>query len=206
MLSHKTRALLFLYSTQNLVGCVLAMIGLGSFFSGLIEDYWLPIVAGLYGTAWLAIPSNAEITFAARREATQSSLTGLVDELIAQSGAKLPMEAIGKLRQIRDLVLDIAPKIGAGGVAMANSVAITNAITRDLPETVHNYLQLPTAFAAFHVIEDGKTCKQLFIEQLDILSVNLTKMTESIYKDDADALVANGRFLSEKFHSVSFVN
>jgi hypothetical protein len=206
MLSHKTRALLFLYSTQNLAGCVLALAGLGLFFTGMIEDYWFAIVSGLYAVAWLAIPSNPEIIFTARREASQASLTELVDELIAQAGAKLPMEAIGRLKQIRDLVLDIAPKLGSGGVAMANAAAINNAITRDLPGTVNNYLQLPTAFASFHVIADGKTCKQLFIEQLDILNANLTKMAESIYKDDADALVANGKFLSEKFHSVSFVH
>ncbi len=55
------------------------------------------------------------------------------------------------------------------------------------------------------VVENGKTCKQLLIDQLDLLNTQLSKIAENVYKDDADALVVNGKFLEEKFHSLSFV-
>jgi hypothetical protein len=57
-----------------------------------------------------------------------------------------------------------------------------------------------------HAVENGRTCKQLFLEQLDFLGDQLAKIAENIYKDDADALVVNGKFLQEKFHAVSFVS
>ena len=90
-------------------------------------------------------------------------------------------------------------------MAMTNSISLINAVTRDLPETVKNYVQLPKAFATMHTIENGKTCKQLFLEQLDFLSEQLSKIAENVYKDDAEALVVNGKFLQEKFHTVAFV-
>jgi hypothetical protein len=83
---------------------------------------------------------------------------------------------------------------------------LPNVITRDLPETVRNYLNLPTVFSSIHVVKDGKTCKQLLIEQLDFLNLELRKIAENVYKDDAEALIVNGKFLEEKFHSIKFVN
>ncbi len=89
---------------------------------------------------------------------------------------------------------------------MEHVVTLVNAVTRDLPGTVKNYLRLPTAFASMHIVENGKTSKQLLLEQLDILDGQLGKIATNIYKDDAEALVTNGWFLKEKFHTVSFTH
>ena len=59
-ISLKMRIFLFLYSTQNLVGCALAIGGLGLFFADVITEWWLPIVAGLYAVGWLAVPGDKE--------------------------------------------------------------------------------------------------------------------------------------------------
>ncbi|MDD2775291.1 MAG: hypothetical protein PHU06_04980 [Gallionella sp.] len=204
-ISPKMRLLLFLYSTQNLVGCTLAIGGLGLFFSGLIADWWFPIVLGLYAVGWFAVPRDHELELRVRNEATQADLTDSIDELLEQSKAKLPQEAVERLTHIRVMVLELAPKLFSGEMAVNSAISLTNAVTRDLPETVRNYLYLPTAFATLHVIHDGKTCKQLLIEQLDLLNQQLSKIAESIYQEDAEALVINGKFLQEKFHAVSFV-
>jgi hypothetical protein len=202
--SFKMRVLLFLYSTQNLVGSVLALCGLGLFFAGVIVDWWFPIVAALYGTAWLALPHDKALEFQILNESTQANLSEGMDDLIKQSKPKLPVEAFERLERIRVILNDLVPKIFGGGVAMNSVSLLTNAVTRDLPNTIKNYIALPPAFAAIHTVEQGKTCKQLLIEQLDLLEVQLTKIADNIYKDDADALIVNGKFLQEKFHEVSF--
>ena len=115
-------------------------------------------------------------------------------------------EALDRLQQIRNLVVELAPRLFSGNVAMSYAISLTNAVTRDLPETVKNYLRLPTALATLHTVDGGKTCKQLLLEQLDLLSGQLSAIAQNVYKDDADALVVNGKFLQEKFHSVSFVS
>jgi len=204
-LSFSTRLMLFLYSTRNLVGSSLAIIGLALFFAGLIADWWLPIVLGLYAAGWLATPGNHELALQVRNEATQADLIDSLDELLAQSKSRLPHEAVERLLRIQAVVHEVAPKLFSGDVTMDYVVTLVHAVTRDLPATVKNYLRLPSAFANLHALEDGKTSKQLLIEQLDILDQQLAKTAQDIYKDDAQALISNGWFLKEKFHSVSFV-
>ncbi len=203
--SLKFKVLLFLYSTKNLVGSVLALLGLGLFFAGLIDDWWFLIVSGLYAIGWLAVPTDQNLEIQVRNEVTQSNLTHSVEELLNETRDKLPREAIEPLERIRETVIDLAPKLFDGGMAMSYAISLINAVTRDLPETVSNYLRLPTAFATLHVIEKGMTCKQLLIEQLNLLNTQLAKIAENVYKDDADALIVNGKFLEEKFHSLTFV-
>lgn len=205
-ISLKIRVLLFLYSTQNLVGSALAIAGLGLFFGGLIADWWFPIVAGLYGLGWLAVPRDKELEIQVGNEATQANLIASVEALIHESKSRLPHEALERLQRIRDVVVGLAPKLFSGDLAMNNVISLVNAVTRDLPETVRNYLHLPTAFATMVVVDSGKTSKQLLLEQLDILDRQLASIAENIYKDDAEALVVNGRFLQEKFHAVSFIH
>lgn len=200
-----TRVLLFLYSTRNLVGCGLAIGGLALFFAGVISHWWFPIVVGLYALGWLAVPTSRELEFKVRNEATQANLVDSLDELVNQSMSRLPAEAAERLNRIHTLVTELAPKLFSGDVAMEHVVTLVYAVTRDLPGTVRNYLRLPAAFANMHAVEDGKTSKQLLLEQLDILDEQLGKIATNIYKDDAEALVVNGWFLKEKFHAVSFV-
>ncbi|MFZ6710729.1 hypothetical protein [Undibacterium sp. TC9W] len=204
-LTFKMRALLFLYSTQNLLGCCLALLGLGMFFTGIIADWWFPIVAALYAVAWLAIPADKELELQLQSESSQSSLTDSVDALIRESKSRLPHEAVDGLHRIQSILQDLAPKIFSGEVAMNYVSLLINAVNRDLPQTIKNYLHLPTAFATMHVIENGKTCKQLLLEQLHLLETQLGKIATDIYKNDADSLVINGEFLKEKFHTVSFI-
>lgn len=203
--SFKMRLLLFLYGGKNLAGSALALAGLGLFFAGVIDDWWLPIVAGLYGVGWLAAPADRALEVQVRNEATQSTLIDGIAELLEGSRAKLPRDAVERLERVQATVTELAPKLFDGGMAMEYAISLINAVTRDLPETVRNYVRLPTAFANLHVIQDGKTCKELLLEQLDLLSSQLSKIAENVYKDDADALLVNGNFLREKFHSLSFV-
>lgn len=203
--SFKMKLLLFLYGSKNLVGCALALAGLGMFFTGVIDDWWLPIVAGLYAVGWLAVPADRELEVQVRNEATQADLIDGIAVLVKDSRAKLPREAVERLERIQSTVVELAPKLFDGGMAMDYAISLINAVTRDLPETVRNYVHLPTAFANLHVVQGGKTCKELLVEQLDLLNSQLSKIAENVYKDDADALLVNGKFLQEKFHSLSFV-
>jgi hypothetical protein len=204
-ISMKTRVALFLYGTRNLAGCALALVGLALFFGGVISDWWLAIVAGLYAVGWLAVPSSSRLATEVQNEAGQTALTEAVETLIKKGGKRLPQEAVTRLQSIAGVVRELAPRLSAGQVAVPEVIALTNAVTRDLPQTVSNYLRLPPFFASMHAVEGGRTCKQLFLAQLDFLGEQLSKISESIYQRDAEAIVANGKFLQEKFQPVSFI-
>jgi ferritin-like metal-binding protein YciE len=204
-----TRLLLFLYGTPNIVGCVLALAGLGLFFGGVISDWWLPIVLGLYAAGWLATPRDPAFQARLEERAAQASLLDQIDDLIDRSKKRLPMEATEKLQAIRRILESLMPKMeglaGAGTIGMEQVFTLVNAISRDLPATIANYLKLPQAFANLHPIENGKTAKQLLLEQIDLLQGQLAKIADAAFRDDAEGLVVNGKYLKEKFHSTEFL-
>src|SRR5262249_41356431 len=57
-LTFSQRLMLYLYSANNIAGCLLAMGGLALFFTGVIDAYWWAIVAGLYGAGSLGWPRS----------------------------------------------------------------------------------------------------------------------------------------------------
>ena len=55
------RVLMYLYSTKNIVGSLLALVGLVLFFAGIIGALWPVVVIGLYLIGVLVTPGNAAI-------------------------------------------------------------------------------------------------------------------------------------------------
>lgn len=201
--------LLYLYSTRNIAGCLLALMGLGAYFGGLIESWWLPITLGLYAAGALAVPSREIIDVALYRRYDGERLVEGVRELIARSGKQLPEEALAILRRVPDALAPLVPRLtGQGDAPMlppSQVQTVLGAITRDLPETVAGYLRLPPAFANLHPLEGGKTAKQLLVDQLQLLHGQLEKISHAAFADDAQALVVNGQYLKEKFHAPSYL-
>ncbi|WP_214278801.1 hypothetical protein, partial [Escherichia coli] len=68
-----------------------------------------------------------------------------------------------------------------------------------LPETLANYVALPPAFRASHVLADGKTARQLLVDQLALLDRQLQEVVANVASSDAQALPANGAFLRRRF-------
>lgn len=208
-LTWKTRFWLFLYSRRNIVASSLALGGLGLYFFGVIDDWWPIIVAGLYFCGWFAVPTDKQADSLEHRELAQADLIEQLDDLIRRATKGLPKEALEKLSAIRSIVATLLPRMHemaeAGAGAVEQLFTITQAVTRDLPNTLSNYLRLPTAFAQLHTLDNGKTAKLLLIEQLDLLHGHLNQLAQSAHRHDIDALVVNGQFLKEKFHAFEFI-
>jgi hypothetical protein len=204
------RLLLYLYSTRNIAGCCLALLGLGAFFGGLIDQWWLPICIGLYVAGALAVPSAELIDVSLYQRYDGQRLVEGVEQLIAQSRKKLPAEAMAVLADIPSMLEPLLPRLTGIGNAMplppAQVQTVMGAITRDLPETIAGYLRLPAAFASLHPLAGGKTAKTLLIEQLSLLRDQLQKIADAAFADDADALVSNGQYLKEKFHAPLYLS
>ncbi len=202
--------LLYLYSTRNIVGSCLALLGLGAFFGGVIDQWWLPITMGLYAAGALAVPSRDLIDASLYQRYDGKRLVEGVQELINQSKKQLPAEALAILNSIPKVLEPLVPRLtGQSDAPMlppAQIQTVMGAITRDLPETVSGYLKLPPAFASMHKLHGGKTAKDLLVEQLNLLHHQLEKISTAVFADDADALISNGQYLKEKFHAPTYLN
>jgi len=102
-------------------------------------------------------------------------------------------------RTVRETIPRL-PNLGAGSLQAYNVMATA---TDYLPEAVGGYLRLPRQFADSRPVDRGKTSLMILIEQLDLLAATMDKVFDAVCRADADALVAHGRFLAEKFGSAS---
>ncbi len=97
-------------------------MGLGLFFGGVIDQWWLAIVVGLYAVGGLATPRDRELEIELREQATHASLLDQLDALLARSKKRLPSEANEKLQAIRAILEALMPKLQ--GLADAGTVAL----------------------------------------------------------------------------------
>lgn len=65
--------------------------------------------------------------------------------------------------------------------------------------TSQGYMNLPKAYANLQPVKDGKTAKQLLVEQLTLLDIEMKEVVQEVYRNDTQKLIAHGRFLQDKF-------
>ena len=105
------------------------------------------------------------------------------------------------LRSIREVL----PKLADARGFDDNLYTVCETVLRYLPETLANYAALPPAFRATRVLKTGKTARDLLTEQLTILDNQLKEVVDNVARGDAEALLANGKFLEDKFRERDFL-
>ena len=201
----KLRWLLFLYSNANIAGSALALAGPALLFAGLIGPLWLPITAGLYAAGYLLAPRAPALE---RRIADTLSVDETLehlDRLIEQARPHLSDELAARLASVRGSVAEVLPRLLGEGAGGADLFTVRETVLRYLPETLANYVALPPAFRGTHVLKDGLTARQLLGEQLELLDGKLREIVVNMAASDAQALLANGRFLESKFRQPDFL-
>jgi hypothetical protein len=202
-LTFSRRLLLFLYSANNIAGCVLAMGGLGLFFTGVIDSYWWAIVAGLYGAGVLGWPRSELARTAERTELSTELLAQQVRKLVDSVAKGLPKEALDTLHSIESTLVELLPRFqelqDRGVISPKDSFTVLETVRRYLPDTLAAYLRLPRFYAQMQTLADGKTASQTLLDQLRVLDTSLKEVAKSAFTGDAETLVANGQFLQAKF-------
>lgn len=195
----KQRVLLFLYSTPNIVGSILGILGLVLLFLGFIGKFWLFIILGLYIIGVLATPKNPTYDLRLRNQLTADEIREELENLVKSIRKKVSKDILVKVESIKNSILEILPHIVDVNSSDYNIYTIRQTALDYLPETLGNYLNLPAAFRNLHPVKDGKTAKQLLSEQLDLLDQQMKEIAQDFYRNDTQRLMAHGRFLEEKF-------
>lgn len=198
-MTNRQRLLLYLYSSPNLTGSLLGLLGLALFFLGFIGSYWLLIVLGLYGIGVLAAPKSPTYELRLRNELTTDEIRAELEELVNSIRKKVPKEVFARVDSIKNSILEILPRISDVNSSDYSIYTIRQTALEYLPETLESYLNLPRAYASLHPIKDGKTANQLLLEQLDLLDGEMKAIVQDFYRNDTQRLMVHGRFLQEKF-------
>jgi hypothetical protein len=120
-----------------------------------------------------------------------------VETMVA--GGAVPAPVASRVGRVSRTVRDTIPRLSTLGAGSLQAYNVMATATDYLPEAVGGYLRLPRQFADSRPVDRGKTSLMILIDQLDLLAATMDKVFDAVCRADADALVAHGRFLEEKF-------
>lgn len=189
--------LLYLYSRKNIVACALALLGIALFFLGLIGPVWPAVVIGLYLVGALVTPADRKWDLLGGAE--PSDITGALARQVAAVKGKVPDDVFQKVLAIQQTIDSIVPKIDRLGPGSSDAFVVQKTATDYLPSTLQAYLNLPRAYATVHRMDNGRTAAQVLLDQVTLLDTKMDEVADAVNKNDTDALLANGRFLEDRF-------
>src|ERR1700694_5541726 len=165
-----SRLELYLYSRKNIVGSLLALLGLGLFFLGLIGPVWPAVVLGMYLIGALVTPSDRQWNLVGD---APSDLAGALSHQVAAVRGKVPDDVYQKVVSTQQTILGILPKIDRLGPGSQDAFVVQKTVTDYLPSTLQAYLNLPRAYATVHRFSDGRTAAQVLLAQISLLDKKL---------------------------------
>jgi hypothetical protein len=195
-----TRGLwLYFYSHQNLLGVLLALLGLLGYFLGWIDRYWFPIVCGLYGIGWMLVPKDPKIDLHFQSGLNDGEIRSALADLLSKVKKGIPSDIYAKLENIRDSILEILPRLKDSSADAKTVFTVRETTLEYLPAALQAYLKLPKAYATMHTVKDGKTARHLLMDQMVMLDTAMKDILINLANNDSQKLMANGRFLEDKF-------
>jgi hypothetical protein len=118
---------------------------------------------------------------------------------VAERAGRLPVDVQVKAEQITrkaEALLQYADRFPIGSQDL---FVLQRTTAEYLPNTLDAYLALPPGYAHAAVSPEGKTALQALWEQLNLLDSKLDEIAYGLNRHNLDRLVANGRFLEERF-------
>ncbi|HOA89261.1 hypothetical protein [Propioniciclava tarda] len=112
---------------------------------------------------------------------------------------RAPAPVISRVRRVATIVRALLPRLANLGLQSSDSYNVVATATDYLPESLAAYLALPRDWADTRPVAGGKSSLLLLIDQLDLLATTMNRMYDAANRSDANALVAQGKFLDEKF-------
>jgi hypothetical protein len=147
-----------------------------------------------------AAPPAPVVETARPRTPTAADISAALDGVEQQvAGGAVPPLVRSRVARVVATVRDTVPRLANLGPGSASAYTVVATATDYLPQALSNYTRLPRGWADSRPLEGGKTALMLLVDQLDLLAATMDQILDAVVRVDADALVAHGRFLQEKF-------
>jgi hypothetical protein len=195
--SRRQRLLRYLYSNKNLAGSAGGLAGLALYFTGVVGELWPLVVAGLYGVGALAIPPTKVIDL--RSGLDPSNLNRAMAEQLRRIRGRVPDDVLAAVGRIHDQVRAVLDRRHALPPGSPDAFVVERTTLDYLPTALESYLNLLRAYANRVPVSQGRTARQVLVDQLALLEAKLGEVLEAVAKGDTDRLLAHGRFLEDRF-------
>jgi hypothetical protein len=200
------RVLRFLVSRKNIGATLLALGGVAlmalGFTAGLVG---VGVIVGVYAAAYLLIPKERGVALTLFDERDSRQIREGLNELLHSIRFRVSPDVERAIEDVvRSIILTLPPEETQGISAIDPTVMlIRQTALHYVPKVLSDYLAIPRMYAERVAIQDGKTAKDVLIEQLRMIEEKMKETSLAMYRTDADRLLANARFLQERFqHSV----
>lgn len=193
------------FGAPNLVGLGLSIPVVGLFIAGVISGPLVPLLAlGAYGVGMIGTPRPKGLAAGSYSGGLDARALGKeLARLEGESRRRLPKALADKVESIAATITELLPLLNNSSVDRQDLFALERTVSDYLPTALDNYLRLPHRYATSHVVADGKTPTDILGEQLDLIDEKMHEISEALAKDDVSKLLAQGRFLEERFGSPS---
>jgi hypothetical protein len=191
------RLLRYLYSNKNLVGSAGGLAGLALYFTGLVGDLWPVVVGGLYGVGALATPPTR--TFDLHSGLDPANLNRAMAEQERRLRGRVPDDVLAAVGRVHGQVREVLERRHALPPGSHDAFVVERTALDYLPTALESYLNLPRGYANRVPVSNGRTPRQILLDQLALLEAKLGEVIEAIAKGDTDRLLAHGRFLEDAF-------
>ena len=196
--SSPSPAVRYARSTKNIVGMALAVVGPVLALAGVVVPVvGLALVPALYAAGALAAPGAKKVELASGVDA--GDVRKSLGEIERRVHGRVPPEIEERVHTISTTITDTLPRADALGSGSNALYVLVKTATDYLPSSLQAYLDLPRTYADHKVLADGKTARAFLSDQLDVLAAQMDEVADAVNRSDADKVVANGRFLAEKF-------
>lgn len=193
------------FGTPNLVGLGLSIPVVALFVAGVISGPLVPLLAvGAYGVGMIGTPRPRALAAGSYSGGLDARALGKeLVRLEKEARRRLPEILAVKVAGIAATINDLLPLVSSSNVDRQDLFALERTVSDYLPNALDNYLRLPHRYATSHVVANGKTPTDILGDQLDLMDEKMHEISEALAKDDVSKLLAQGRFLDERFGSRS---
>jgi hypothetical protein len=196
------RALRFLTSRKNIGACLVALGAAALFVLG-VTGGWIGLAAipVAYAAAFVLVPGERGVSLKLFDANDVYTIKSGLNDLEYSLRFRVADDVMAALKDtIQAIELTLPADANPSGTFIDPTVMlIRQTALHYLPEALNSYLALPRMYAENVPVQDGKTARDVLIDQLKLIDAKMRETATAMYRNDADQLLANARFLQERF-------
>lgn len=201
------RVLRFIASRKNIGASILALAAGALFVLGVTSGWvGLGAIAAFYALGYFLIPPERGIGFTFFDERDARQIRQGLNDLTFSLRFRVADDVLAAVEDTSRSIQLTMPVEGATGLSAIDPTVmlIRQTALHYLPQALQTYLALPRIYAERVPVQDGKTAKDVLIAQLRLIDQKMRETSQAMYQNDADRLLANARFLQERFARSAF--
>jgi hypothetical protein len=150
----------------------------------------------------LGTPGEREIAPAYVTSVDAREIRSGLERLLLATHSRVADDVYQKVGSIAHSIVVTLPEDGSGiDRADPNVNLVRQTALSYLPEAMNAYLAIPRTYAESRAVDGGRTAHDLLMDQLTVMDERMREVADAIAKNDTDKLLANVRFLQERFAS-----